>query len=57
MNGPAETSILLFTHLFPVVLARQRLFHPEPFTGFEVKGMALDFLDNVLLLDFPLEAA
>ena len=40
-----------------VPLARQRLLYPLLFTGLQVEGVSLDFLDNVFLLNFPFEAA
>ena len=42
--------ILLFTSLFAIPLACQRLFYAALFTGLKVKGVTLDFLDDVLLL-------
>ena len=38
-------------------LAGQRLLDPLFFAGLEKKGVFLDFLNNVFLLDSPLEAA
>src|SRR5579885_1472778 len=49
--------ILLFTSLFAIPLARQRLFHAALFARLQVKGVTLHFLDDVLLLYFPLKAA
>ena len=43
--------------LLPVPLSGQSLLDPFPFTRLQVEGMFLHFLDNVLLLDFPLEPA
>jgi hypothetical protein len=43
--------------LLPVSLAGQRLLSPELLTRLQVKGVAFHFLDDVLLLDFALEAA
>jgi hypothetical protein len=43
--------------LLPVSLACQRLLSPQLLTRLQVKGVSLDLLDNVLLLDLPLEAA
>ena len=48
--------VLLFTSFFTVALACQRFFHPFLFARLEVKGMTLHFLNDVLLLDFTLEA-
>ena len=53
---PVE-SILLFTSFFPVTFARQCCFHALFFTGLKVEGMPLYFLNDVLCLDFSLEAA
>jgi hypothetical protein len=50
-------SILLFTSLLAIPLARQSCLDATLFTGFEVIGVTLDFLDNVLLLYLPLEPA
>ncbi len=49
--------ILLFTSLFAIPLACQCCFHAALFTGFQVVGMTLDFLDNVFLLYLPLKPA
>jgi hypothetical protein len=49
--------ILLFTSFFPVALARQSSFHALFLTRLQVKRMPFYFLDNVLSLDFSLEAA
>jgi hypothetical protein len=43
--------------LLPVPFAGKRLLGPELLTRLQVKGMSLHFLNNVLLLDFALEAA
>jgi hypothetical protein len=59
-GGPAlkaAGSILLFPSLFAVPLARERLFDAALFSGLEVVGVTLDFLDDVLLLYLALEAA
>jgi hypothetical protein len=48
--------VLLLANLLTSALASQRGLYPFLFTGFEVKGVALDLLDNVLLLYFALEA-
>jgi hypothetical protein len=53
--GP-ELSILLFAGLLTCALACQRFLHPLFLAGFQVKRVTLNFLDNVLLLHFPLEA-
>ena len=43
--------------LLPVTLSGQRLLYSLPLSRLQVKGMFLDFFDDVLLLDFPLEPA
>src|ERR1019366_3565936 len=43
--------------LLPVTFAGQGLLDPELLTRFEVEGVTLHFLDDVLLLDLALEAA
>lgn len=43
--------------LFPVPLSSQGLLDSLLFTWLQVKGVALDLLDNVLCLDLTLEAA
>jgi hypothetical protein len=43
--------------LLPVSLTSQRLLDSLLFTRLQVEGVSLDLLDNVLLLDFTLEAA
>jgi len=50
-------SILLFANLFAGALASKRGFHALFLTGFQVKGVTLDFLDDVFLLHFALETA
>jgi hypothetical protein len=47
----------LSTELFPIPLARQRLFGSALIAWFQVERVLLDVLDNVFLLDFPLETA
>ena len=49
--------VLLFASFFPAALARQRFFHALLLAGLQVKGVALDLLDDVFLLHFALEAA
>ena len=41
--------------LFPVALTRQGFLSALLFTWFQVEGMPLDFLNDVLLLDFAFE--
>jgi len=43
--------------LFPVPFAGQRLLNPLFLSWLQVEGVALNLLDNVLLLDLSLEAA
>jgi hypothetical protein len=43
--------------LLPVTFAGQGLLDPELLTRFEVEGVALHFLNDVLLLDLALKAA
>jgi hypothetical protein len=50
-------SILLFANLFAGPLASKRGLHALFLTGFQVKGVTLDFLDDVFLLHFALETA
>jgi len=52
-----ETSrlVLLFTSLLAIPLARQSCLDATLFTGFEVVGVTLYFLDNVFLLNLTLE--
>lgn len=49
--------VLLFPSLFTIPLARQRLFYAAFFAWFQVEGVTLHFLDNVLRLHFALEPA
>ena len=56
-GGPAVTLVLLFPSFFAAAFASQRFFHALLFARLEVKGVTLDFLNNVLLLDLTLEAA
>jgi hypothetical protein len=41
----------------PVSFASQRLLDSELLAWFQIKGVPLDLLNNVLLLDFSLETA
>ena len=54
---PVARSILFLTRLLAITFARQGFLHPAFFAGFQVERMPLNFLDNVLLLDFAFEAA
>ena len=49
--------VLLFASLLAIPLARQRRFHAPLFARLKVVGVTLDFLDDVLLLNLPLEPA
>ena len=49
--------VLLLANLLASALASERRFHTFLLTGLQVKGVALDFFDNVFLLHFALEAA
>ena len=50
-------SILLFTSLLAVPLARQSCFDAFLFTRFQVVGVTFYFLDDVFLLYLPLKTA
>jgi len=52
-----EKLILLFTSLLAIPLARQSRLYAFLLAGLQVVGVTLDFLDDVLLLYLPLEAA
>jgi hypothetical protein len=54
---PAIRLFYLPAIFLPVSLASQRLLSSQLLTRLQVKGVSLDLLDNVLLLDLPLEAA
>ena len=49
--------ILLFASLLAIPLARQCCLDAALFTGLQIVGVTLDFLDDVLLLYLPLEPA
>lgn len=49
--------VLLFAGFLTIAFARQSFLHAAFLAGFQIKGMPLDFFDNVLLLDFSFEAA
>jgi hypothetical protein len=55
--GNVEALLGISRTLFPVALAREGFLGALLFTRFQVEGMSLDFLDDVLVLDFALEAA
>lgn len=50
-------SVRFLANFFAGALARQRSFDPLFLSRLQVEGMALDFLDDVLLLHLALEAA
>ena len=56
-GGPVEALVLLFTSLLAAALARQGFLQPGPLARLQVVGVTLNFLNNVLLLHLPLEAA
>jgi hypothetical protein len=43
--------------LLPIPFARKRLLGPSLVAGFQIEGVLLDILDDVFLLDLPLEPA
>ena len=49
--------VLLFSSFLAAALASQRFFYALLFARLEVKGVTLNLLNNVLLLDLTLEAA
>jgi len=49
--------ILFFTDFLAIALACQRFFHSLLLARFQVKGMALDFLDDVFSLHLAFETA
>jgi hypothetical protein len=50
-------SVLLFPSFFPAAFARQCFLHALFLAGFQIEGVTLDLLDDVLLLHLALEAA
>src|SRR5579859_8065258 len=54
--GGPSLLVLLFTRLLTIALPCQRFLHPALLARFQIIGVALHFLDDVFLLDFPLEA-
>jgi len=56
-GGPGVLLILFFARFLAIPLACQRFFRPLLFAGFQIEGMALDFLDDVFLLHLAFEAA
>ena len=49
--------VLLLTRFFPTTFARQSFLRSLLFAGLQVKGVALDLLDNVFLLYLALKTA
>jgi len=54
---PFPALILLFTRFLTSSLASQRCFYALFFARFQVKGVALDLLDDVFLLNLAFETA
>jgi hypothetical protein len=52
-----ERLLRFFAGLFAIPFPRQRFFHATLLTGLQIEGVALDFLNDVFLLDLPLEPA
>lgn len=52
-----ERLILFAARFLTITFPRQCFLHPAFFARFQVIGMPLDFLNDVLLLDFTLETA
>ena len=49
--------VLLTARFLAITFSRQRFLHPALFTGLQIVGMTLDFLNYVFLLDLPFEPA
>jgi len=45
------------TLLLPRTLSRERLLGATPIAGLQIEGVLLDILDDIFLLNLPLEAA
>jgi len=56
-SGPFLRLILFLARLFARALASECSFHTLFLAGLQVKGVALDLLDDVFLLHLALEAA
>ena len=50
-------SILLFARLFPASLACERFLNTLFFAGLQIKGVALNLLNDVFLLHFALKTS
>jgi hypothetical protein len=58
LDGTAATVLFHLPAIFlPVAFTGQRLLSPELLAWLQIEGVSFDFLNNVLLLDLPLEAA
>src|SRR5262249_16832848 len=57
VSRPLGILLLLFTCLFAIALARQRLLHTALFARLEIEGVPFYFLNNVFLLYLPLETS
>ena len=49
--------VLLAARFLSITFPRQRFLYSAFFTGFQIIGMSLDFLNNIFLLDLPFEPA
>jgi hypothetical protein len=56
-GAPPGLLVLLFASLLAIPLARQSCLDTTLFTGLQIVGVTLYFLDDVLLLYLSLEAA
>ena len=56
-NLVRERLVLLLADLLAIALACERFFYALLFTWFQIKGVTLDFLDNVFGLHLALKAA
>ena len=56
-NGLDLKLVLLFACLLTIAFPCESFLHAAFFARFQVEGMPLNFLDNVLLLDLTFEAA
>jgi hypothetical protein len=54
--GGPEILLLFFACLLATAFACQRFFHPPFLTRFQIKGVTLHFLNDVLLLNLTLKA-
>src|SRR5215469_3999823 len=56
-HGDGAVLVLLLADFLAIPLASERFLYAPLFAGFQIKGMALDLLDNVLCLDLALKPA